>query len=117
MTEELLEGLTERLARKLGLSEPEEDELLLLQDELEAAEGEVLLYLGREALDERFAPYVVALAALYYQRDAQETGGLKSYSYTEGQVSESSTYLTEAEYRGGIEEVLHALARYRSVPC
>lgn len=117
MTEERLEAFTERLVRKLGLSEPEEDELLLLQDELEAAEREVLLYLGRETVDERFAPYVVALAALYYQRDTQAEGGLKGYSYTEGQVSESSTYLTEAEYRGGIEEVLHALARYRSVPC
>jgi hypothetical protein len=42
---------------------------------------------------------------------------LKSYSYTEGQVSESSTYLSESEYRSGVAEVLDALARYRTVSC
>jgi hypothetical protein len=120
MTEVLLETLMERLLRRLGLNkeELEEETVLFLQDELEAAEQEVLLYLGTDTLESRFTGQVVTLAALFYQRDmAGLEDSLKSYSYTEGQVSESSTYLSESEYRSGVAEVLDALARYRTVSC
>ncbi len=117
MTDEVLESCLARLQRKLGLEEADEDELLLLQDEVEDAEREVLTYLGCEELESRFLSQVLDLAALYYQKDVAEGGGRQSYSYSEGQVSESITYLTEAEYRSGVTEILDSLARYRVVSC
>ncbi|MCD8341851.1 MAG: hypothetical protein LUC87_06820 [Clostridiales bacterium] len=117
MTDEVLESCLERLQRKLGLTEPDEDELLLLQDELEDAEREVLTYLGCDTLESRFLSQVLNLAALYYQKDMADCGGEKAYSYSEGQVSESITCLTEADYRSGVAEILESLARYRVVPC
>ncbi|MCD7856318.1 MAG: hypothetical protein LUG55_00645 [Clostridiales bacterium] len=117
MTDEVLESCLARLQRKLGLEEPDEDELLLLQDEVEDAEREALTYLGCEELERRFLPQVLELAALYAQKDMAENGGWQSYSYSEGQVSENITYLTEAEYQSGVAEILQTLARYRVVSC
>lgn len=117
MTDAVLESCLERLQRRLGLEEADEDELLLLQDEVEDAEREVLTYLGCDTLESRFLTQVLALAALYYRKDMTDSGGQQSYSYSEGQVSESITYLTEAEYRSGVAEILDTLARYRVVSC
>lgn len=119
MTGEQMELALTRLERKLGLEGPEEDTVLLLEDELLDAEGELLLYLGADALEDRFLPKAVELAALYYQRDRGEQGtaGLKSAGYTEGQVSQTESYLTPAEFRSGVAEVLESLARYRRVTC
>lgn len=119
MTSEQVNQLLQRLQRKLGLEEAEEDELLLLNDELLDAYGELLIYLGMSDLEESFFPKVVELAALYYRRDQRELegGGLKSSGYTEGQISQTESYLTPAEFRSGVEEVLDSLSRYRRVTC
>ena len=119
MTEAQMELALARLLRKVGLESPEEELLLLLTDELLDAEGELLLYLGMDSLEERFLPKAVELAALYYQRDCREleSGGLKSSSYGEGQISQSEQYLSPAEFRSGMTEILESLARYRRVTC
>lgn len=117
MTELELDTLMARLARRLHLEEPEEEENLLMQEELESAEQAILLYLGEKTLENRLWGYVLELATLYYQRDAGEVTGVKSYSYSEGQVSERTERISEAEYRGGVADLLHELARYRRAPC
>jgi len=119
MTEAQMELAVTRLIRRLGLEEPEEEVILLLTDEVLDAEGELLLYLGMESLEERFLPKVVELAGLFYQRDAAELGEslLRAESYTEGQISQSRQYLSLSEYRAGLSEVLESLARYRRVSC
>ncbi|MCD7881490.1 MAG: hypothetical protein LUG47_07505 [Clostridiales bacterium] len=119
MTNEQMESSLERLARKLGLDNPEEDVALLLEDELLDAEGELLIYLGVSSLEEQFLYKAVELAALYYQRDRWELegGGLRSSAYSEGQISQSEQYLSPAELRAGTAEILDSLARYRRVSC
>lgn len=119
MTETQTEEALARLKRRLGLESPEEEILLLLGDELLDAEGELLLYLGADALEEAWLGKTVELAALYYQRDRRELegGGLKAASYAEGQISQSEQYLSPAEFRSGVAEVLESLARYRRVSC
>lgn len=119
MTAAQMEQALAKLCRKLGLEEPEEDTLLLLQDELEDAGSEVLLYLGADSLEDAWLSKVVELAALYYQRDQRELegGGLQSASYAEGQISQSEQYLTPSAFRAGVAEVLESLARYRRVSC
>ena len=106
MTEVLLETLLERLQRKLSLPDPD------------SAEGKLLLYLDVDALEERFHGTVVELAALYYQQDKQsEDGGYASRSYTEGQVTQSDSYLTPSQLKQAEAEVLERIARYRRVSC
>lgn len=118
MTEVLLETLLERLQRKLSLPAPDSEELALLADELSDAEGKLLLYLDVDALEERFHGTVVELAALYYQQDKQsEDGGYASRSYTEGQVTQSDSYLTPSQLKQAEAEVLERIARYRRVSC
>lgn len=120
MTAELLEQAAARLARKLSLdAQAAEDEAVTLQDALLEAEWELLLYLGTDELEERFLTKAVELAALLWRRDRREeaSAGLKSASYAEGQVSQSESYLSPAEFRAGVAEVLESLARYRRVTC
>ena len=63
-------------------------------------------------------PEVVELAALYYQQDKQsEDRGYASRSYTEGQVTQSDSYLTPSQLKQAEAEVLERIARYRRVSC
>lgn len=119
MTAAQIEQALAKLCRRLGLESPEEDTLLLLEDELNDAACEVLLYLGADNLEECWLGKVTELAALYYQRDRRELegGGLQSASYTEGQVSQSEQYLTPSAFQAGVAEILDSLARYRRVSC
>lgn len=114
-----MEQALTQLLRRLRMREPDEEEILLLTDEVLDAEGELLLYLGMDELEERFLPKVVELAALFYERDRHELerSGLKSESYAEGQISQSQTYLSLSEFRSGVAEVLESLARFRRVSC
>ena len=89
----------------------------LLGDELLDAEGELLLYLGWEALDETLMGKAVELAALYYQQDRMMERGYRSRNYSEGQVSQSDSYLTPDQMRETAEELFRGLARYRRVTC
>ena len=119
MTGAQTEQALARLCRRLGMEDAEEDTLLLLEDELLDAETELLLYLGADSLEEQWLSKAVELAALYYQRDRRELegGGLQSASYAEGQISQSERYLSPAEFRSGVAEILESLARYRRVTC
>ncbi|MCD8147094.1 MAG: hypothetical protein LUD84_07460 [Clostridiales bacterium] len=117
MTDEVMETLLEQLERKLGLDAPEDDEIALLEDELSDAEGELLLYLGIDELDSGMLHKAVELAALFYRRDVSEAEGRKSSAYSEGQVSQSDTYLGPEEYQEAVADILDSLARYRRVGC
>lgn len=109
----VLERLLSRLQRKLGLEDAEEDVILLLEDELEDAECELLLFLNREELPAALEIKAVELAALYYRRDSQEQSGLKSASYSEGDVSQSESYLTGAEYQAEVDALLASVLHWR----
>lgn len=74
MTDVQLEQATERLQRKLNLTDPDGDTLALLGDELLDAEGELLLYLGWEALDETLMGKAVELAACTTSRTGWWSG-------------------------------------------
>lgn len=113
MTTEVLELLISRLTRKLGLDEPESDVLILLEDELCDAEAELLLYLNREELPAAMQSKVVELAALFYRRDITEEPNLKAASYSEGDVSQSETYMTTAEFQTAVTELLSGIAHWR----
>jgi hypothetical protein len=117
MNSEMLEKMLVRLERRLGLEELDDETTALLEDELWDAEGEILLYLDCQELDKCLLGKVVELAEVYYWRDQAENGGLKSRSYTEGQISQSETYQSAQEYRAAVEEILHSIARYRRVSC
>lgn len=111
------DALLSRLKARLGTGDESSDELL--KGELEDAQAELLLYLNRDALPEAMSGYVVRLAALFYQRDMQgldgESAGVKAWSYSEGEQSQSATLLTDGEYRAGVDALLGSLARYRRV--
>lgn len=103
-----------KLRRRLGLSEGEGSTELML-DVLEDAANAVLLYLNREELPTMMGGSVVQLAALDYQRATQENGGVKSWSYSEGEQSQNATLLTDEEYESGRALILKNLAPYRLV--
>lgn len=117
MTEALLDTAMTRLQRKLNLVDPDSDTLALLGDELLDAEGELLLYLSWETLDETLLGKTVDLAALYYQQDRLTEQGYRSRGYSEGQVSQNDSYLTPEQIQEAAEELLGSLARYRRVTC
>ena len=119
MTAQRQESLYQRLVRRLGLVEPDEETDLLLSDVLSDAEGEIRVYLGVGEVEEQFDGQILALAALFFQRDRRELDSslLRSVSYTEGQLSQSESYLSPKELQGGVEEILRSLARYRRVSC
>ncbi len=117
MTDEVMEALQERLMRKLGLEEPDEDVLALLEDELLDAEAEILLELNLDELEERMQGKVVELAAVYFRYDLAQEDGVQVRSYAEGQISESETRFTPEEYRRDVREILDSLNRYRRVSC
>lgn len=117
MTEERLEELLPRLIRKLRLESPDEDTMLLLEDELRDAEDGLLLYLGMETLPEQFCTKLVELASVYYQRDAcaSEYSGEKSRSYSEGDISQSATLATASDYEEAAQRIFASLAAHRRV--
>lgn len=113
MTDEKLAILRFRLQRKLGLEELDEDVIELLEEELSDAEGELLLYLNRPELPPGMEGKAVELAALFYRQDVTENPGLKSASYSEGDVSQNETYMTTVEYRAAVDELLSSVAHWR----
>lgn len=104
-----------RLLRKLGIAEPSEEVRSLLEDELEDAESALRLYLNKDELDSVMTSKVVALAALYHQRDGAGGGALKSSSYSEGDVKESLSYMEASDYEAAEAAILASLAKYREV--
>jgi hypothetical protein len=113
VTDERLEAMQGRLVRRLNLEEPDDDVLVLLEDELEDAEAELLLYLNREPLPEALYPKVLELADLYARRDLADNPDLASASYSEGDTSQSETYLTGKDYRDQEDDLLSSVAHWR----
>ena len=116
MNAELLNIAQEKLRRALGPAGVEGDEAGL-RDALEAAAEEICRYLNRDSLPEYAGCLLVELAALKYLRAGQATAGKKSESYSEGQISQSESYLAPEELAAGEAALLRALAPYRLVRC
>ena len=117
MTNETKEALLERLRRKLRLDEPDEEQLTLLEDELLDAEAELKLELNVDELDEDFHAKLVALAVLYYKQDLCTEDLVRSWTSTEGQVSESQTKESLESLQKAERELLQSVRRYRRVSC
>lgn len=117
MTDEMLGMAKEKLFRKLAITDPDSAIEALLNDELEDAECALLLYLRWDELTAVMLSKVVELAALYYQRDTvgATSGVIKSSSYSEGNVSQSESYLDTTDYAAAEQAILDGLAKYREV--
>ena len=100
-----------RLKRKIGSDKDISDEILT--DYLEEAKDEIVLFLNVKQFDEAFASKAVEIAILY-ERD-QADKHIKSESYSEGVVSENTTYLTGESFDTQVDKVLDSLKRYRRV--
>lgn len=118
MTETIKEALLSDLSERLSI---EEDDAALVAA-LEDAGADVQLYLGYtddewevDDLPAAIQRKVGQLAALYYQRDVAEiaASGLSSASYKEGDVQQSESYLSPADYQDKADRLLATLARYR----
>lgn len=116
MDAETLNTAQEKLRRALGLAEDGGGEEALA-DALEAAEEEICRYLNRDSLPEYAGCLLVELAALKYLRTGQDRLGKKSESYSEGQLSQSESYLSPEELAAGEAALLRTLAPYRRVKC
>lgn len=114
MTDRQRELALPRLRRSLGLGSGEGDEAVLT-DALEQGEEKICRYLQQESLPEGSEWLLVELAALGYQRMMHPAGEKTGESYTEGQLSQSASYLTPAERTAGEEQLLRSLAPYRQV--
>ena len=112
MTGQLLNLTLPRLRESLGLGEESDGKLEFW---LECAEEEILRYLNAEALPDCAQSLLVELAGLRYLQ--RECMGKKSESYSEGQISQSESYYTPAEFREGVDALLRTLAPYRQVKC
>ena len=105
-----------RLRRSLGLG-AEEGDKEVLTDALERAEEKICRYLRTDSLPTCAAWLQIELAAMEYQRMTQPAGEKTSESYTEGQLSQSASYLTPEAWTAGELELLSQLAPYRKVAC
>lgn len=117
MDDEMMAAASDKLFRKLTIDAQDSGAVLLANDALEDAESTLLLYLGRDAITAPMLSTVVALAALYVQRDAAAatTGAVKSSSYSEDKVSQSESYLSPEEFADAEQKILNNLAQYREV--
>lgn len=117
----LRSSLRTRLALDLtGLEAAEREKLEnWLWSVVRDAANEIMLELNVNELEERFFPKVVDLAAVRFlqAKSAEKTGFVSSWSFSEGQVSESEKYLTQADYDKQAQGILDSLKRYRQVRC
>lgn len=109
---ELTAAALDRLRRRLELENDADD---LLRDVLEDAADELRLYLHRDTLPDVMAGAIIQLAALNYYRMQAERSGVKAWSYSEGEQTQSETPLSGTDYETEKENVLDALASYRQV--
>ena len=114
MTQAELTAALPGLRRALSLGDEADARLA---DALEAAEEAILRYLNREKLPECAHSLLVELAALKYLRGTGADAGQKSVSYAEGQLSQSESYYSPAEFQAGEAALLGTLAPYRQVRC
>lgn len=114
MTDRQRELALPRLRRSLGLGSGEGDEAVLT-DALEQGEEKICRYLQQDSLPQGSDWLLVELAVLSYQRMTHPDSEKTSESYTEGQLSQSASYLTPAERTAGEEQLLRSLAHLRQV--
>ena len=113
MTEERLDELLWRLEQRLKLTQPDEDTVLLLEDFLQDAEAELLLYLNRETLPAAMERKVLELATVYARQTLADNPDLAAASYSEGDIKQSETYLTGKDYQAQASEILVSVAHWR----
>lgn len=113
MTDEHFEELLSRLEQRLNMEEPDSSQRHEMEQCILEAEGELLLYLNRVTLPQQMEGKVVELAAVYYRRDNREQTTVKAASYSEGDVSQSETYLSDQDYQNAADAVLRSVAHWR----
>jgi hypothetical protein len=101
-----------RLGRKIGSEKQIDTDTL--NDYLEEAKDIINLFLNVEQFNDAFASKAVEIAAILYEKDETDKH-VKSESYSEGVVSENTTYLTSDSFDVQIDGVLNSLKRYRRV--
>ena len=101
-----------RLGRKIGSEKQIDTDTL--NDYLEEAKDIINLFLNVEQFNDAFASKAVEIAAILYEKDEADKH-VKSESYSEGVVSENTTYLTSDSFDVQIDSVLNSLKRYRRV--
>lgn len=105
---------TETLRKIIKKSVDEADDTfleLLLQN----AEQDICLHLNTETLDGRFNSSVLELAAIRFGAYEVRARGIKAQTYTEKDLSESTTFLTSDEYKAQEDALFQKLNRYRVV--
>lgn len=103
-----------RLKLRLGIDKDDNSKDDILEEYLNMAEDAVKLFLNAEQFDSVFIPTQLKLACAYYHKD-NASENIKSESYSEGTVSESTTYKTTEEYDAETERILNDIKRYRQV--
>lgn len=115
MNEYRIERLLSQLERKLGI-DYQESRYEQLSDSIENAYAEMKLYLNCKEIPCVLDRKLVELAAIDFQqtqaRESQPVGA-KSSSYSEGDVSQSVTFLTAQEAQAAKDAVLRSIAHYR----
>lgn len=112
MRADVLNFALPRLRRSLGVGEECDG---VLSDKLELAEEEILRYLNRTELPEYAHSLLIELAGLRYLQ--QQSAGKKASAYAEGQISQSDTFYSAAEFSDGVDALLRTLAPYRRIKC
>ncbi len=114
MTQQEIESALPGLRRSLGLGEEAD---ALLTDALNAAAEEIERTLGFP-YSAGFADCLLTeLAALKYYALGANAANVKSSSYSEGQLSQSTCYFTPQELQEGQQAILRSLAPFRRVRC
>ena len=113
MTRHLLNEALTRLSVLLRLEDADADTTLLTAL-LEQAESRVCCYLGRALLPDYALQTVIELATLRYYR-TDTAGGKRSESYSEGELSQSESYLTPQDFAESEAALLRTLSSFRQV--
>ena len=102
----------DKLKLRLNITDSSQDALLNMF--IEDAVDKVRLYLNyrNEESLEAFDGTVIQIATVLYKQ-FNSSKDVKSESYSEGSVSQSTTYIASAEYDGQIDSLLKGIARYR----
>lgn len=114
-----MERLLVKLEYKLGMDDPEDDAVRALEGSITEAENDLLLYLNVDCLNHlvrRLEGKILELATINFQQNRARSampGGVKSSSYSEGDVSQSVTYLTAQDVQTAKDAVLRSIAQYR----
>lgn len=109
------EHLLLKLEQKLGLNRPDEDTFNLMVNCMTSAREEMQLYLNCCKIPHSLSGKLVELAAIDFQQAQARSiqNGMKSATYSEGDVSQSVTYMTTQDTQTAKDSVLRSIAHYR----